>query len=83
ILPYHLPSLKGEGLHRPHRWQESDPNRMRKEELIRILQDTGGNRQKAACLLGISRVTLWKLLKRHDIRIEPRIRSDAGDTKDE
>ncbi|MHB8909836.1 MAG: sigma-54 interaction domain-containing protein [Syntrophales bacterium] len=77
ISPHHLPSLKGEGMHHPRRRQGGDPNRTRKEELIRILQETGGCRQEAARLLGISRVTLWKLLKRQDIRIEPRIRSEA------
>lgn len=75
ISHHHLPSLKAEGPHPPHRRQESATDRTRKEELIGILQDAGGNRQEAARRLGISRVTLWKLLKRHDIRIEPRIRS--------
>ncbi len=79
ISLHHLPSLKAEGPHLAYRRQESVLDRTRKAELIRILQDTGGNRQEAARLLGISRVTLWKLLKRHDIRIEPRIRSEAID----
>jgi len=79
ISHHHLPSLKAEGSRLPYRRQESVPDRKRKEELIKILQDTGGNRQETARLLGISRVTLWKLLKRHDIRIEPRIRSEEID----
>ena len=79
ISPGHLPSMKAQGPHLPYRRQESVPDRTHKEDLIRILQDTGSNRQEAARLLGISRVTLWKLLKRHDIRIEPRIRSEAID----
>jgi PAS domain S-box-containing protein len=77
ISPHHLPPLKAEVPRLPYRRQENVPDRARKEELIRILRDTGGNRQEAARLLGISRVTLWKRLKRHDIRIEPRIRSEA------
>ncbi|MHB8091479.1 MAG: sigma-54 interaction domain-containing protein [Syntrophales bacterium] len=79
ISDCHLPSLKEEQPRLPYRRQESAPDRTRREELIRILHDTGGNRQEAARLLGISRVTLWKLLRRHDIRIESRIRSDAAD----
>ena len=79
ISPHHLPPLKAEVPRLPYRRQENVPDRARKEELIRILRDTGGNRQEAARLLGISRVTLWKRLKRHDIRIEPRIRSEAID----
>lgn len=74
ISPHHLPALKTEGQHLPYRRQEGAGNRTCKEDLIRILQDTAGNRQEAARLLGISRVTLWKRLKMHDIRIEPRIR---------
>ncbi len=77
ISPSHLPSMKAEGPHLPCRPPESVPDRTRKEELIRILEERGGNRQEAARLLGISRVTLWKLLKKHDIRIESRIRSEA------
>ena len=79
IAPHHLPFLKTGESHRTYHRCESAPNRTRKDELIRVLKDTGGNRQEAARLLGISRVTLWKLLKKHDIRLEPHARSEAGD----
>ncbi len=39
----------------------------KRDELLRVLKETGGNRQEAAGLLGVSRVTLWKLLKKHGI----------------
>ena len=45
------------------RERPSDPG----EELAliqRVLADTGGNRAKAARVLGISRVTLWKRMRR-------------------
>lgn len=39
----------------------------RKEELIKILKETGGNRSEAAKRLGVSRVTVWKLMKKFQI----------------
>ena len=70
ITPRHLPALAGDkrppvavrGTGRTH-----DPDR--RDELIRVLKETGGNRQEAARLLGMSRVTLWKLLKKYDIAL--------------
>jgi two-component system, NtrC family, response regulator HydG len=47
--------------------KEAAPQPGEREELLKILETTGGNRQEAAHLLGISRVTLWKLLKKHGI----------------
>jgi PAS domain S-box-containing protein len=79
ISDRHLPSLKAVESRPPSRRKENAPNRAKREELVRILQDTGGNRQETARLLGISRVTLWKLLRQNNIRIESRIRSEGGD----
>ena len=39
----------------------------RKEELIKILRETGGNRSETARRLGVSRVTVWKLMKKYNI----------------
>ena len=39
----------------------------RKEELIKILKETGGNRSEAARRLGVSRVTIWKRMKKYNI----------------
>ncbi len=41
--------------------------REEKEKLIRALTRVGGNRTQAAKLLGISRVTLWKKMKKHGL----------------
>jgi transcriptional regulator with PAS, ATPase and Fis domain len=49
--PSHLPSPKTD----------------RKEELIKVLKETGGNRSKAAKQLGISRVTIWKRMKKYGL----------------
>ncbi len=38
-----------------------------REELIRVLRRTGGNQSKAASILGVSRVTIWKRLKKYGI----------------
>jgi transcriptional regulator of acetoin/glycerol metabolism len=35
-----------------------------RERLMAALRETGGNRTKAAALLGTSRVTLWKKMRR-------------------
>jgi len=63
-LPEELRRQDLEPLMAKHRRERpSDPN----EELAliqRVLADTGGNRAKAARVLGISRVTLWKRLRR-------------------
>jgi len=44
-------------------------NSEQKEVLLDALKKSGGNKSEAAKLLGISRVTLWKRLKDHDIQV--------------
>ena len=41
----------------------------KRAELIRALRQTGGNRSEAARILGISRVTVWKQIKKFGIDI--------------
>jgi two-component system, NtrC family, response regulator HydG len=45
-----------------------------RQRLIAAITQTGGKKAEAARLLGLSRVTLWKLLKAHDIQVEKIIR---------
>jgi two-component system response regulator HydG len=77
ISPRHLPSLpagrRGMAIGSPASIGEQE----KRAELLRILEETGGNRQEASKLLGISRVTLWKLLKKHGIGIRNSV--DPGD----
>jgi transcriptional regulator with PAS, ATPase and Fis domain len=40
-----------------------------RQQLINALQAAGGNQSKAAGLLGVSRVTVWKWLKRYGITL--------------
>ena len=44
-----------------------------KPRLLGALKRTGGNKSEAARILGISRVTLWKRLKAHDITVDRKI----------
>jgi PAS domain S-box-containing protein len=72
ISMQHLPELTGKEVHRRDRSVVEDGQR---ERLVKAMEETGGNRQRAAELLGISRVTLWKLLKKHGIRPEMKFTS--------
>lgn len=46
-----------------------------RQEIIRTLQETGGNKSEAARRLGISRVTLWKHIKKLGIGVDKQIQS--------
>jgi transcriptional regulator with PAS, ATPase and Fis domain len=45
------------------------PTGNERQELIQTLQATGGNKSEAARRLGISRVTLWKRIKKFGIQV--------------
>jgi PAS domain S-box-containing protein len=66
IGPQHLPPLSEKG--RSAR-KEADrvAHHVDREKLAQTLEKTQGNKTEAARLLGISRVTLWKLLRKHGI----------------
>jgi transcriptional regulator with PAS, ATPase and Fis domain len=70
IAPHHLPALAGEN-RRANLFSDGRvvADHHKTDELIRVLEETGGNRRQAADLLGVSRVTLWKLLKKHGIAV--------------
>jgi PAS domain S-box-containing protein len=77
IMPDHLPgrvsgkSTSGMPGKKLARRQRNDDERQR---LLEALAATGGNQSKAAKLLGISRVTLWKRLKAYDIQVDRKVR---------
>jgi DNA-binding NtrC family response regulator len=50
---------------------EDARDRAEREELQRVLAETGGNRTEAARRLGVSRVTVWKRMKKHGVRMPP------------
>ncbi len=45
-----------------------------RQRIIAALRQTGGRREEAARLLGVSRVTLWKKMKDYAIQVENQIR---------
>ena len=47
-----------------------------RQQLVAAITETGGKKTEAARLLGISRVTLWKRLKAHNIQVERVIRGE-------
>ncbi|MGQ9687217.1 MAG: sigma-54 interaction domain-containing protein [Desulfobaccales bacterium] len=73
ILPEHLPpylsqaglSRRPESSRRRAAWGGGD-----QESLVRALKQTGGRMGAAAEMLGISRVTLWKWLKKYNLKME-------------
>jgi two-component system, NtrC family, response regulator HydG len=70
IAPGHLPAIPG---HKGRSNILRDISRVddydKRDKLIRVLKETAGNRREAADRLGISRVTLWKLLKKYGIAV--------------
>jgi DNA-binding NtrC family response regulator len=75
ISVQHLPMLAGKELRAGHYRERNVAENGERERLVRALEETGGIRQKAAERLGMSRVTLWKLLKKHGIRPEVKFTS--------
>jgi PAS domain S-box-containing protein len=76
IMPHHLPAkVTGKQpsvtpRRRAVRKQTDDAERKR---ILDALAATGGNQSKAAEILGISRVTLWKRLKAFDIQVNRKV----------
>jgi len=78
IQPEHLPATfhqKAAPLIRERRAGRSARALDERQRLIDAINGSGGKKSEAARLLGISRVTLWKLLKVHDIQVDKIIRS--------
>jgi PAS domain S-box-containing protein len=70
IQPSHLP----ETILRPKAAKAASPRKnafnlqeIEKQELLEILERTGGNQSRAAEILGVSRVTIWNRMKRYGI----------------
>lgn len=53
---------------------------LQKEQVLKMLESTHGNKERTARLLGISRRTLYRLLERYGIgKTQPSIESDVSD----
>ncbi|MHB8810943.1 MAG: AAA-type ATPase lid domain-containing protein, partial [Desulfobulbaceae bacterium] len=78
IEPKHLPQhLRGEPV--PVRRQQGTPvnsyQDARRRQLVEALETAGGNQTKAAGILGVSRVTVWKWMTRYGIRLGARVQA--------
>ncbi len=72
ITPEHLPQqfkMLSSSINSQGAQQISSPHDKR-QQLLNVLKETQGNKSKAAKILGISRVTLWKHLKKHNITVD-------------
>jgi two-component system, NtrC family, response regulator HydG len=80
ISPQHLPhALTQENPATGSSRRKDDlPGLRQRDDIVKVLETTQGSRQDAARLLGISRVTLWKLMKKHGIRVEGIVRPAAS-----
>jgi two-component system response regulator HydG len=73
IMPDHLPEqLSLKPSRRPRlpqtEWQLSAAGQ--RERIIEALAKSGSNRTRAASILGISRTTLWKRIKKYGIQLD-------------
>jgi two-component system response regulator HydG len=69
IQPEHLPTdiLAEKKTPGPAKRLSINREQIKKRELIKILEETGGNQSAAAKLLGVTRVTIWNRMKRYGI----------------
>jgi two-component system response regulator HydG len=77
IAPEHLPATFHQKSAPPLQARRAGrPGRVadERQRLIDAMNQAGGKKNEAAHLLGISRVTLWKLLKAHNIQVDKIIR---------
>ncbi|MFP3867827.1 MAG: sigma-54 interaction domain-containing protein [Desulfobacteraceae bacterium] len=73
LQPHHLPPcIFSKPASRPRAYKpRPDLDKANNRELlVEAIKKAGGNRTEAARILGVSRVTLWKWLKNHNIQID-------------
>ncbi len=69
IQPCHLPEtiLRPKAVQSAPKRNAFNVQEIEKQELLEVLERTGGNQSKAAEILGVSRVTIWNRMKRFGI----------------
>lgn len=72
IIPIHLPHIQTD-IYSPASVQQN-PIENERKNIMQALTASGRNKSEAARLLGVSRVTLWKRLKKHQIEVDKNIR---------
>lgn len=73
ILPEHLPQLiNPKSLHSTSTRKNGGRlfQEQARELLLKAMRTAGGNKAEAARILGVSRVTLWKKLKKYNLQLE-------------
>jgi PAS domain S-box-containing protein len=76
ILPEHLPphfAAQPRILNIPVHKSQLSRTEDERQRLVKALKATSGNKSEAARLMGISRVTLWKYLKKYNIEVSRKI----------
>lgn len=76
ILPEHLPShfaARLKMLNIPLVKSQLSKTEDERQRLVKALKATSGNKSEAARMMGISRVTLWKYLKKYQIAVNRKI----------
>jgi PAS domain S-box-containing protein len=77
IMPNHLPARvtgKQPSVAPRRRAVKTQNDEAERKRILEALAATGGNQSKAAEILEISRVTLWKRLKAFDIQVDRKVR---------
>jgi DNA-binding NtrC family response regulator len=70
ILPEDLPRKMFEGIEAPGTVIPEKPlslKELEKKYVLKVLQETGGNKKKASEILGIDRTTLYRILEKEDV----------------
>jgi len=81
IEPRYLPQHLRDGVNPAGRRQRAPAHvyqDSRRRQLVEALEATGGNQTKAARLLGVSRVTVWKWMTRYGIQLSSRVQSEEA-----
>jgi two-component system response regulator HydG len=61
IIQPHHPSV-------PRAYRDNRARMREREDLLRVLHQAAGNQSEAARILGVSRVTIWKRIKKYGIK---------------
>jgi transcriptional regulator of acetoin/glycerol metabolism len=61
IIQPHHPSV-------PRAYRDNRAKLRERENLVRVLRQVTGNQSEAARILGVSRVTIWKRIKKYGIK---------------
>jgi transcriptional regulator with GAF, ATPase, and Fis domain len=69
-VPHLPPKVAATGGHSQREFHDEAAYKTKRKEMIEVLGRVGGNQSEAARLLGVSRVTIWKRIKKYGIDLE-------------